>query len=167
MTLLVCITEQNRKRCSTPSVPSSWCDVSGQRGICYMHTSLYLPPRPPPSLQHHQQVLACMHYVMVTWLDLIGRSPSYYTRFPPITSFHVGELLQHCDAHGGVQTQNRTRSAPDYYVTFSMTSYIAAKRALLPISTAEQTIWRRLPCIGHLTTTTFWCSYLQLPWRWQ
>ena len=49
--------------------------------------------------------------------------PSYYTRFLPITLLHVRELRQNCDARGRVRTQNPKRSAPNYYVTFSMMSY--------------------------------------------
>ena len=64
-----------------------------------------------------------MNYVTVTWLALIGRSLSYYTRLRPIQPFHIDEPTQNVDALGGVRTWNYTCSAPDYYVTFSMTSY--------------------------------------------
>ena len=95
--------------------------VKGAPATCVrISISLHIPHQP---LNRHHQVPYCMHYVMVVRLALIGRSPPTALVARPIQAFHIEEVRQNGDARGGVQTLNRTCSAPDYYVTSPMMSF--------------------------------------------
>ena len=101
MTLHVCVTEQTGNGCSIPlPLPSSWCDVSGQRGfgpaICYEHTSPYFshPVPLPPSIAINRWCLSALRHGHVT-----SSLVAYYTSAPQGTAADLRRAPKESEAN--------------------------------------------------------------------
>ena len=94
-----------------------------------MHTSLSLPLTPRPSLRPHKQVPACLHYVTVALLAdwsfplLLHSSPAY-------TATSYWRTFSERRSAWWSTEVDPDCSAPDYYVTFSLTSYIPCTKGV-------------------------------------
>ena len=158
------------------TVPSSWCGVGAP---CRASTSDCPLPRTSLSLHPSQSVSlaaspsfprdgflhACLYYVMVSCLALIGRSPTFCTRLPTYTfSTYYGPAS---DRHGAWWSKGadprmfRARSLRN--ILHDVIHSLHTGRYRQTLRRNIQTIWRLLSCVGYLTINTFWCSYLLLP----
>ena len=114
----------------TTTIPISTASITQKYNFPYpgFRLDFLLPSSGSNKKLHNKSVIlkplpSCMHYVMVTWLAVIGLSPPTTLVSRPIQSFHIVEGLQNSVARGGLQTWNHESSATGYYVIFSMTSY--------------------------------------------
>ena len=105
----------------TTTIPISTASITQKYNFPYpgFRLDFLLPSSGSNKKLHNKLVIlkpfpSCMHYVMVTWLALIGLSPPTLVS-RPIQSFHIEEGLQDSDARGEIQTWNRECSATGYY----------------------------------------------------